>query len=1146
MDTSFRKNFFQRAGFGTTIIFMLVHLLLSSSAVAQTGVSNDRVSLPEGPGSLEGIGDDISFTYNMGTMGYNVPITLPDGFTSMVPQLGISYNSGGGGSIVGMGWSINTPNIERLTLRGCPVYNEEDEIQANGALLVLVETDGDTQIYRERFEGSFVRYTWYGAGNEGYWIAEYPDGRIGYFGADSDGTIVDSARVGGDDGIFRYLLVEMVDVWGHQMKHTYEQSGSTSLTQNIGWVYTDGENPDYEVVFEYESRQDLLSDATGGFEEVTDQRVSAILVYAHGTVIRNYELSYEDYDTSGGFSRLASVVRFGIDSSPYPISYNFEYSRSLGDLCDDEVDCTLPYIVNMGSLGVNMQSGDAALVDINGDALPDVITSKEEGLAHLIFLNKYETQTEHYFDAPYDSAVGNQGSHDFSSPYVQPIDANGDGFTDVISSNTGMVLINEGNGDWEEMLSLWGDSTGLPDLGDDFNFEDGEMNTLRFFDYNNDKYIDMIRSLGAGNDNQTSVFQNSGSFGFTPDPDVEELGAGFDSDTLQLNDMNGDGMLDAVQVMETQVRYRINLGWGRWTEWRIVGDFSFTDQEKKEAELEDINGDAIADLVLVYGDTVQYWVNRNGAHFDPVRVITSNDINGDIPERDSETTVLFADMNGNGSSDVVWITSGGDVTYLELYPVRPNLISRIENGIGLVMDITYGTTVEHMARDGGSDSWAYRIPFPMIVVDRSDTWDRLTNVHRVTTYNYHDGYYDGIEKSFRGYEVVEENLESDESQESGVVYRRFDIGVSDPYYNGVTIYEEVESGGVSLMAGISEYGDCPVEGIPEDGLRFDVRHICSLWKESEFREGAPESEWVKTRIEYTYDGYGNVTTTADLGVISVGDSGCEPCTHEENEYGQPCGSDCLGDELYTVAEFIEPESDGRWVLKSPFRERIYGELDSDDFAETLTYYDGPDFVGLSLGEQDRGSSTRVENKTTHDGHYVSTIRTRVDDHGNTVEELTPFGEPGGDDYRTVIEYDDAGLRVTAVENFLKKDDQPYSLRIEYRYDLTFDQVIHSTNFFTVIDGETVSPVAATSYLYDAQNRVNAIIKPGDTDSKPTVMFEYFPESTHFRIVTSERTVSGGEVDAKKITCFDGRGRVFQTKDSLGDGTYRVDGFTVHN
>lgn len=62
-------------------------LSFGSVAHAQTGVSDDRVSLPEGPGSLEGIGENISLNPNMGVMSYGVPIAVPRGFAGVIPDL---------------------------------------------------------------------------------------------------------------------------------------------------------------------------------------------------------------------------------------------------------------------------------------------------------------------------------------------------------------------------------------------------------------------------------------------------------------------------------------------------------------------------------------------------------------------------------------------------------------------------------------------------------------------------------------------------------------------------------------------------------------------------------------------------------------------------------------------------------------------------------------------------------------------------------------------------------------------------------------------------------------------------------------------------------------------------------------------------
>ena len=86
--------------------------------------------------------------------------------------------------------------IERMTARGLPRYQTSDLFAANGGE-ELVRL-GSTATYRSRYEGGFVRYTWVdpmGPGRGGYWTAEYPDGRVGYFGADSQGVIDPPSRL---------------------------------------------------------------------------------------------------------------------------------------------------------------------------------------------------------------------------------------------------------------------------------------------------------------------------------------------------------------------------------------------------------------------------------------------------------------------------------------------------------------------------------------------------------------------------------------------------------------------------------------------------------------------------------------------------------------------------------------------------------------------------------------------------------------------------------------------------------------------------------------------------------------------------------------------------------------------------------------
>jgi hypothetical protein len=100
----------------------------------------------------------------MGVMRWRVPIGLPEGLAKMTPELSLSYSSGSGSSIVGMGWSLRFPFIERTTFRGLPRYTPDDGFSADGDQ-ELVHLG--SKVYRARFEKSFVRYTWLDAAGTG-------------------------------------------------------------------------------------------------------------------------------------------------------------------------------------------------------------------------------------------------------------------------------------------------------------------------------------------------------------------------------------------------------------------------------------------------------------------------------------------------------------------------------------------------------------------------------------------------------------------------------------------------------------------------------------------------------------------------------------------------------------------------------------------------------------------------------------------------------------------------------------------------------------------------------------------------------------------------------------------------------------------
>src|SRR5690606_15309034 len=108
-------------------------------------------------------------------------------------------------------------------------------------------------------------------------------------------------------------------------------------------------------------------------------------VFTRGTRIRYYDLEYEGYAESGGLTRLAAVQMYGQDGGAYPIRHTFEWSAALGGECSSD-GCARPYMVDLGSVGVDLKAGASTLIDINGDALPDLLDTNQPNV-HRFFAN---------------------------------------------------------------------------------------------------------------------------------------------------------------------------------------------------------------------------------------------------------------------------------------------------------------------------------------------------------------------------------------------------------------------------------------------------------------------------------------------------------------------------------------------------------------------------------------------------------------------------------------------------------------------------------------------------------------------------------------------------------------------------------------
>jgi RHS repeat-associated protein len=229
------------------------------------------------------------------------------------------------------------------------------------------------------------------------------------------------------------------------------------------------------------------------------------------------------------------------------------------------------------------------------------------------------------------------------------------------------------------------------------------------------------------------------------------------SQTIQLADLSGDGMPDLVRIRNGEVAYWPNLGYGRFGAKVTLSNSAWFDTPERfdaaRIRLGDVDGSGPADIVYLGDDGVYLYVNESGNALAAPQHIGAYPLAG---------TTQMQDILGNGTSCLVWSAplpaeEGRQLRYVDLMGgVKPHLLTGYANNLGADTTIAYATSTKFaIADDLAGRPWVTRLPFPVQVVERVETRDRIGRTRFVTRYAYHHGYYDGTEREFRGFGMVE-------------------------------------------------------------------------------------------------------------------------------------------------------------------------------------------------------------------------------------------------------------------------------------------------------------------------------------------------------------------------------------------------------
>lgn len=278
-----------------------------------SGTSCHIISLPQGGGTLNGIGEQFSHDLHRGTGNFLVPIALPPGCNDFQPPLNLVYSTGNGNGPFGLGWSLSIPGVSRKTLQGIPVYDDTKDIFLLSGAEDLVPLPGgsfETTNYRPRTERLFARILHHRNASNDYWEVRSKDGLVSLYGtpeaAGNDPAVI--AKPADRSHIFTWKLARTTDPFGNRIEYVYEQETRTDgphqwnqayLSQIRCIDYGDPTNPQFLVTvhFNYEDRPDPFSDYRAGFEIRTVRRCTSIEVSTHvetDLLSRTYHLVYLD------------------------------------------------------------------------------------------------------------------------------------------------------------------------------------------------------------------------------------------------------------------------------------------------------------------------------------------------------------------------------------------------------------------------------------------------------------------------------------------------------------------------------------------------------------------------------------------------------------------------------------------------------------------------------------------------------------------------------------------------------------------------------------------------------------------------------------------------------------------------------------
>ncbi len=544
------------------------------------------------------------------------------------------------------------------------------------------------------------------------------------------------------------------------MFHTLFDYGEHDLSNPLQ-VYN--ENPDG-----WSYRKDAFSSFRTGFDIRTYRRCRRVLQFhcfdelslepylvKSMEFIYNHEIELVKHgDTIGGFSFLKEIVQKGHKLNPAGDSFEFralppmEFSYQQHEWDTEIKSVSTDDIKNM-PIGIN--GSQYQWTDLYNEGISGVLFEHESALyyKHNLGNGKF-SQVKQVAKKP--SVTG------LTSGVLQLQDLDSNGEKQLVSYNKGLPGYFQM--DDEDSFQPMKNFETLPNQN--FNIPNS-----KFIDLNGDGRADLLIT----EDDVFTWYPSKGKKGFDKaisirKPKDEEEGPVLvfadSTQSVFLADMIGDGLTDIVRIRNGEVCFWANKGHSKFSKKVSMGNAPAFDHPESFnpsfIRLSDIDGSGTADIIYLGKDNFKVWINQNGNEFiDNPKVIDP------FFKIDNIINVQMMDFLGTGTSCIVYSSphtanANTPLQYIDLMgSCKPHLMNEIKNNFGKKTTLSYCSSTKFYLEDKMKGTpWITKLPFPVHVLEETETVDVVSETRFVSFYSYHHGYYDHVEKEFRGFGRVEQ------------------------------------------------------------------------------------------------------------------------------------------------------------------------------------------------------------------------------------------------------------------------------------------------------------------------------------------------------------------------------------------------------